>query len=83
MAKINPNYKKDTIQVFTKNSNKGYVFKLKCRLSSEDICNLHKNLVKQLQAGILIYSEEILDLVDIYNLEIHEIVDLTEDKVII
>ena len=44
MAKINPNYQKDKIQLFTKNIDKGYIFKVKCRLSNETLNNIQKIL---------------------------------------
>lgn len=83
MAKINPDYQKNKIQLFTKSIDKGYIFKAKYRLSDETLNNIQKNLLEQLKSGIVIYPEETLELVDIYSFEIHEIVDSTEDKIII
>lgn len=72
MSELNPNYK-DSINLFTKNINKGYVFKLKANIKNDEIFNLQKHLVEQLKSGILIYPGEILELIDIYKIDLKKL----------
>lgn len=57
-----------------KTPSKGYVFKLKAILKSEDENKLINRLRNQLYDGILIYEDAILELVDSYDLNSKDII---------
>ncbi len=59
--------------IILKKPSKGYVFKLKHLLKAEDAKKLLDQLTKQLYDGILIYEDELLELVDSYDVNTTEI----------
>lgn len=62
--------KSKIIELRKRKPSKGYVFKLKIKLKNTSINEIQQSLVKQLKSGILIYPSEVLELIDIYHLEI-------------